>query len=34
MKQGINDATVGYFTCKPHDDMFQDVDLLVLQSQI
>ena len=28
MKQGINDATVGYFTCKPHDDMFQDVDLL------
>ena len=28
MNEGINDATVGYFTCKPHDDMFQEVDLL------
>ena len=28
MKEGINVATVGYFTCKPHDQMFQEVDLL------
>ena len=28
LNEGINDATVGYFTCKRHDDMFQEVDLL------
>ena len=28
MKHGISVATVGHFTCKPHDDMFQEVDLL------
>ncbi len=28
IRQGIGDTTVGYFTCKPHDDMFQEVDRL------
>ena len=28
MNAGINDATVGYFTCKPHDDLVQAVDRL------
>ena len=28
MPQGIGDATVGYFTCRTHDAMFQEVDQL------
>ena len=28
MAEGIHDATTGFFTCKPHDDLFQDVDQL------
>ena len=28
MEEGINYATTGYFTCQPHDEMFQEVDQL------